>query len=61
MVERREERLSEMLNAIQTHICTCTMIPFEPYSLRRISEKWLSNLCRREDDEFSSLVLTTKI
>ena len=30
---------------------TCTMIPFELYSLRRASEKWLSNLCRREDGE----------
>ena len=35
------------------------MIPFELYSLHRISEKWLSNLCKREDDEFQLLVLTT--
>ena len=87
MRERRgKERLSEMLNAIQTHLClrtssfipfvyihhidfvsylynvhTCTMIPFELYSLRRTSEKWLSNLCKREDDQFPSLVLTAKI
>ena len=27
------------------------MIPFELYSLRRASEKWLSNLCRREDED----------
>ena len=26
---------------------TCTMIPFELYSLRRASEKWDSNFCRR--------------
>ena len=40
---------------------TCTMIPFELYSLRRISEKWLSKLCRREDDKFQLLVITLKI
>jgi len=29
---------------VSTH--TCTMIPFEPYSLRRASEKWELNLCK---------------
>ena len=41
--------------------CTWTMIPFELYSLRRISEKWLSNLCRMKDNKLQLLFLTTKI
>ena len=36
-----------------THTHTCTMIPFELYSLRKASEKWLSNVCRREDGEMT--------
>ena len=34
-------------HTVSTH--TCTMIPFELYSLRRASEKWDSNLCRRAE------------
>jgi len=34
-------------DALSASTHTCTMIPFELYSLRRASEKWLSNLWRR--------------
>ena len=37
--------LCESRCTVSTH--TCTMIPFELYSLRRASEKWDINLCRR--------------
>ena len=53
--------MEEEINTIQTHTHTCTMIPFELYSLCSISEKWHSNLCRRENDKFQLLVITLKI
>ena len=43
---------------VSTQHYTCTMIPFELYSLRRASEKWVSNLCGREDEE---MMVTTQL
>ena len=58
--ERNEERGRDVFpikfrfiicSHTHTHTHTCTMIPFELYSFRKASEKWLSNLYRREGEE----------